>query len=510
MHRVIILLMSVMLFFACPTLAVLLPDQITESETDCLYPSLASSDDGVTMLAYVVKGDPIPMDFVQVRALATVTSDAMWYTEPETLNNGGRPTICWSRTGFHCAFVSGPVIIVYHSLPDFSWDHENYSMIATNGPVLGIDLFGVHSDAAGPDVFMAVHTITDQPDGDHHVMYASHTHMSGWSELSWVATETEMYSNPQITWDIGPAGPWPTIFYIGGDQGNNIMKHTTYDFENGWSSPEVVPGDGVSTPSSFSGEFDVITRWGMEKDILGLGAQPTCPCGTIHHQSYEPGFGWQATTNQTINYAHYDWPRSPNLATDPEGRLHAFWQQLSSTHTMEPWHTTMEYRIYDDGVWEDQNHLIYGSTGYRNIGDVVALAVAPSSHPVVAWTERDTIDGIPQPSQVIVARDSYLSSAPEQVIVKPELKLSAWPNPFNPRTTISYELMAAAKVTLGIYDVAGHLIKELIGQENQNEGHHTATWSGRNSQGQSVPSGTYFYRLEAGGLSVIKKVSLLR
>ena len=504
MRSLSLVIIVVILFSTVSSLAVLLPEVITESETDCSYPALASSQEGVTVLAYVVEGDVIPIDLVQVRALQTVTSDGMWYTEPITLNSGGQPSICWSRSGFHCAFVSGPVILVYHSLPNHEWDLENYAIIETNGPILGIDLYGVPTDAAGPDVFMAVHTVTDNPNGDHHVMYASHSQYFGWTDLTWVATQPVMNADPQITWGIGPAGPWPTIFYLD----NNTIKHTTLDFANGWSTPVVVPGDGVSGPSPFASQFDVITRSSFERDIIGLGAQPTCPCGTIHHQSFEPGSGWEASTDITTDYStEYDWPRSPHLATDPDGRLHALWQQLSSTSQLEPWHTTLEYWVYDDGSWADQSDLFYGFSGYRNIGENVALAVAPSSHPVVAWTERDTINGEPQPAQVIVARDSYLSSAPDLEMATPGLKLSAWPNPFNPVVNLSFNMTEDRTVKLDVFDVRGRKVARLLDRV-VGSGQTEISWDGKNSTGFSLPSGIYFARLVTGSDTAIVKLVL--
>jgi hypothetical protein len=84
------------------------------------------------------------------------------------------------------------------------------------------------------------------------------------------------------------------------------------------------------------------------------------------------------------------------------------------------------------------------------------------------------------------------------------------PNPFNPTTTIRYDVPAAgAIVDLAIYDVAGRLVKRLAAGFQQ-PGAKTAVWDGRNDRGQEVASGVYFYRLRAGAFVGTRKMVLLK
>ncbi|HXF99747.1 MAG TPA: T9SS type A sorting domain-containing protein, partial [Bacteroidota bacterium] len=71
-----------------------------------------------------------------------------------------------------------------------------------------------------------------------------------------------------------------------------------------------------------------------------------------------------------------------------------------------------------------------------------------------------------------------------------------YPNPFNPTTQISYALPKQSFVTLKVYNVLGQEVATLV-NEQQGAGFVTAKWDGRNSIGQSVGSGVYFYRIEA-------------
>ncbi|MFH1680608.1 MAG: FlgD immunoglobulin-like domain containing protein, partial [Candidatus Eisenbacteria bacterium] len=83
------------------------------------------------------------------------------------------------------------------------------------------------------------------------------------------------------------------------------------------------------------------------------------------------------------------------------------------------------------------------------------------------------------------------------------------PNPFNPQTTISFELPSGAFTELVIYNTAGQVVKSLwVG--SLPAGLHSFLWDGESDHGTSVPSGTYFYSLRSGGLADTKRMVLIR
>ncbi len=75
-----------------------------------------------------------------------------------------------------------------------------------------------------------------------------------------------------------------------------------------------------------------------------------------------------------------------------------------------------------------------------------------------------------------------------------------YPNPFNPTTTISYNLKENASVKLTVYDRLGREVKVLV-DENQNAGTHTVEFNASN-----LPSGIYFYRIKANDKTEVKKM----
>jgi hypothetical protein len=87
--------------------------------------------------------------------------------------------------------------------------------------------------------------------------------------------------------------------------------------------------------------------------------------------------------------------------------------------------------------------------------------------------------------------------------------LQNFPNPFNPTTTISFDLEEKMPIELSIYDVRGRRVRRLM-DEIVDPGHHRITWDGKDECGDHLPSGVYLYRLVTGGQSVSRKMLLLK
>jgi len=80
-----------------------------------------------------------------------------------------------------------------------------------------------------------------------------------------------------------------------------------------------------------------------------------------------------------------------------------------------------------------------------------------------------------------------------------------YPNPFNPSTTINYYLQKAGQVKLTVYNVKGQKVKTLVDNKKINSGHHSVTFNG-----DALSSGVYFYKLESGKNSLMKKMLLVK
>ena len=94
--------------------------------------------------------------------------------------------------------------------------------------------------------------------------------------------------------------------------------------------------------------------------------------------------------------------------------------------------------------------------------------------------------------------------------VPEEFSLSQnYPNPFNPITHIDYGLPVSANVRLTLYDLMGREVIRLVDGMNQ-AGYRSVSWDGKNTAGNSVGAGMYFYVIQSGDFRKVRKMILLK
>ena len=111
-----------------------------------------------------------------------------------------------------------------------------------------------------------------------------------------------------------------------------------------------------------------------------------------------------------------------------------------------------------------------------------------------------TIEG----STITVPGYVYVSVDDDEIMPGAYQLSQNFPNPFNPATTINYQLPVSSHVTLTITDMMGRELAVLVNDE-QHAGSHQIEWDARN-----YPSGTYFYRLHAGSFVSVKQMILVK
>jgi len=213
-------------------------------------------------------------------------------------------------------------------------------------------------------------------------------------------------------------------------------------------------------------------------------SQPTCESTCVITCSYTcasaqitlVSFSGQAETDRVI----LTWITASEIdnyyflvrrATDPEGEFSIIAQVSGNSSST----TTQHYSVTDFDV-------IPGVTYYYTLADI-SLSGAEVIHPVI-------VSATPQ-----AAADFHLTQN--------------YPNPFNQNTRVHFSLPYAAQMKLMVYNVQGKMVKILMDAWKP-AGPGEAIWDGTDLRGYAVPSGTYFYQLNAGDLSAMGKMVLLR
>ena len=171
--------------------------------------------------------------------------------------------------------------------------------------------------------------------------------------------------------------------------------------------------------------------------------------------------------------------------------------------------TPLFHHIAGDGEVEVVNGLVNGSA-VSGGGDIVRF-VFRVLREFEDTARFEVANGLVfDPSQLsnpaVVAGVLELQSTPREFALHQN-----FPNPFNPDTTIKYDLAESADVTLQIYNVLGQVVRTLVASEVQNAGRYQIRWNGMDERGVPVSSGIYFYQIAADGkFSDVRKLMLLK
>jgi hypothetical protein len=113
-------------------------------------------------------------------------------------------------------------------------------------------------------------------------------------------------------------------------------------------------------------------------------------------------------------------------------------------------------------------------------------------------------------TEAVVDVESDVSEIDIVEIVQTEL-VGNFPNPFNPQTTIHFEIGNGKlkNVNIDVYNVRGQRVRSLINGE-YGAGSHSVVWNGTDDSGRSVSSGLYFYRMTAGEYTSVRRMMLLK
>lgn len=176
-----------------------------------------------------------------------------------------------------------------------------------------------------------------------------------------------------------------------------------------------------------------------------------------------------------------------------------------------PSFNTFEYRY----AWRNPDGWTFEPEGFgdfayrvRYVGQDAARSfpTLPWVMPLDTWTNKENKSGDQE-----VDPFTSLTDIEDDASVPFAYSLNQnYPNPFNPTTTITYSLAEASEITLAVYNVLGQKVKTLVSGTYATAGTHVSRWNGLDEAGHKVASGVYFYKLEAGDYSAVKKMILMK
>ena len=141
--------------------------------------------------------------------------------------------------------------------------------------------------------------------------------------------------------------------------------------------------------------------------------------------------------------------------------------------------------------------------------DYFGCPVSISGDYALISAHYDDDNGVDSGSAYIYYNDGVFVEEEHVNILDNTILLSNYPNPFNPETTISYQLPEESEVELTIYNIKGQLVKTLV-NEIKPPREHSIIWNGRDDNGNRIASGIYFYKMKTDNHEETKKMILLK
>ncbi len=166
------------------------------------------------------------------------------------------------------------------------------------------------------------------------------------------------------------------------------------------------------------------------------------------------------------------------------------------------------YSVSNRGQTQIKMYQLDGLGNYSQVASYTANLCTPSQ-----FTDFDVHN-----NKLYLSRQSllicydiiyYTENDSYEIVPSNEINSFNYPNPFNPETTISYDITKKGNVTVDIYNLKGQKVKSLL-SEKQEAGMHNVVWYGDNDFGKKVSSGTYLYRVKNGEEEVVKKMLLMK
>lgn len=240
-------------------------------------------------------------------------------------------------------------------------------------------------------------------------------------------------------------------------------------------------------------------------------------------------FVWDISTLSdptfVTSYPGTNWPRGVTAAGDALFVFnHTSYEGVQIFDISDPellvLRNTLNLRSEVDGGW------IQGKTFFMRANDyfIHALDITNPFEPehlgIFGQSERYfdvegnedllILTGWPNILEVYDNPCSFYSTPPEPRNRPAEENLCAFPNPFNPQTTIRFNLPEPGPIEIEIYDISGRRVWSLETPPSLSAGDHEFVWNGNDRTGRQLASGTYFLKIRGGGFQASKRLVLLK
>jgi len=226
---------------------------------------------------------------------------------------------------------------------------------------------------------------------------------------------------------------------------------------------------------------------------------------TLDGQStlFSPIFDLSGAENPIISYYEYSTIEIGSLAIDVSNDSGNTWKSVTAltdtlNNAITPW-TNRLFRVNDYVESTSSVQLRFTTNPFPG---------PPGLRPSIFIVLLDEFEVLTTSGEVIVTSvnaPGTQNNLPDKFALLPN-----YPNPFNPETTIRYDLQQRSEVKLQVFNLLGQEVRTLVNKELQAAGAQSVRWDGKNNSGITLPSGVYIYRISAGNFTASRKMVLMK
>lgn len=284
------------------------------------------------------------------------------------------------------------------------------------------------------------------------------------------------------------------LAFLGEPRGDTWYRALLYAFQppkGEWSSPSEVY---FNPRHNYMWPLVAVTRGGCRHVFWGIDYDKNVWPDQLVYSFSRDGRSWSgplALSGHPFTTLPFHTPGHLQVVADSSGLLHAVWDYFAW-----PKEAMHHYRYGREGTWSE----ILTPFGEEGNGFTFELGVDRFNRVHFSWVSAlEPSSGMKIMHAVAeLAHTAKAPQAPAADVRAPSVLLgvTTYPNPFNVSVNFSFRVAASCAVALSIYDMQGHLIR-FLAEKARGGGTLTMKWDGTDTEGLAMPSGIYFFRVQA-------------
>lgn len=332
-------------------------------------------------------------------------------------------------------------------------------------------------------------------------------------------------------------GVWGEGVFESTDGGTNWIPRNSGLAEDGGMSPMdfAVRGDSLYLATDGAAvhvlNLNGPAAWSAYRDGLGFGIQWNVACITSHDDVLVAGAGANGEIStrsrsenswQTYRFSDFDQQMlSMRDLLSVGGSVYGVAHNglYASTDSGQTWEQHLPaIGLIPEGAVCTDGSRVYALAGKTGLFARIFQRVANQ------WVEVEHIPSVAGYDLAIHCNRLYMARAnglwyrdldatdvPDRdpVLPGPASLEQNFPNPFNPTTTMSFTVHKPSVVNITVFNVIGQKVAVLL-DDYRSAGKYSVEWNSLNSEGESLPAGVYFYRLQIGSFTETRKMVLLK